>query len=325
MVSIIIPVYNTAQYLTDCINSVLLQDVDDFEIILIDDGSTDISGVMCDQYAKQYKTVRTIHQKNSGLSAARNTGIEIARGEYITFVDSDDMLAGGFINRALELAKMYEADLVAFSNVRCEADEKWSIEYSKTKKIQVYVYDDRVQKMKKFLIGAEIGTMACAKLYRKELFEKIRYPSGKLHEDVFTTYKVVDEASRIVTTSQIGYIYRKSPNSITTKAFSERRLDSVEAKKTQLSFIRENYPSLQKEAETGVIYACNQCMMLMARSRYNNKVVMNEFQRLYRDYGKSYLSSPVSIKGKVLACLAILDVRLVYFILRNIHLLHLKM
>lgn len=292
--------------------SILAQNVSAMEVILIDDGSTDNSGTLCDQYAAEYSCVKVIHQENAGLSAARNTGIEAAKGDFITFVDSDDMLAPGFISTALELAEHYQADFIAFSHVRCEADAQWA-EISLPDDIaKVNVYDDPIQQMQKFLLGSEIGTTAWAKVYRRELFDDVRYPAGKYHEDVFTTYKVVDKVSRIVATSQVGYLYRKSPNSITTSGFSEKRLDSVRGKKEQLAFILAHYPSLQKEAETGVIYACNQCLMLMAKAGYKNKAVLDEFQQLYRNYGKSYLNAPVSKKGKALTRVAMLDVKLAY-------------
>lgn len=313
MISVVVPVYNVAQYLPDCMNSIFAQNVADMEVILVDDGSTDNSGALCDQYAKKYGNVKVIHQKNAGLSAARNTGIEAAKGEFITFVDSDDMLADGFISTALELAKTYQADFIAFSHVRCKAETQWPMKcQSQSENFETHVYDESVQKMQKFLIGAEIGTTAWAKVYRRELFETIRYPVGKYHEDVFTTYKVVDKASRIVSTTQGGYLYRKSPNSITTSGFSEKRLDSIQGKKEQLAFIRAHYPSLNKEAETGVIYACNQCLMLMAKAGYKNKAVRDEFQQLYRNYGKSYLNAPVSKKGKALVRVAMLDIKLAY-------------
>lgn len=310
MISIIVPVYNVSPYLPECMNSIQAQKLDNMEIILVDDGSTDDSGALCDQYAETYKNVKVVHQKNAGLSAARNTGIEIAKGEFITFVDSDDMLADGFIGTALELAKTYQADLIAFSHVRCEADASWPMKSSSRENSETHVYDERMQKMQKFLIGTEIGTTAWAKVYRSELFETIQYPVGKYHEDVFTTYKLVDKAHRVVTTSQVGYFYRKSPNSITTSGFSMKRLDSVEGKLQQLTFIQKNYPGLQKEAETGVIYACNQCMMLMAQAGYKNKEILENFQALYRKYGKSYLSAPVSVKGKMLAYVAMANVGL---------------
>lgn len=318
MISIVVPVYNVLQFLPDCINSILAQGIDEIEIILVDDGSTDNSGVLCDQYVKKYNNVKVIHQKNSGLSAARNAGIEIAKGEFITFVDSDDMLAEGFISTALELAKKHQADFIAFSNIRCEAEEQWPTKYQKRKTSTVNVYAERIQKMQKFLIGTEIGTMAWAKVYRRELFEKIRYPLGKYHEDVFTTYKVVDKASKIVATSQVGYIYRKSPNSITTSGFSQKRLDSIEGKKLQLEFIKKSYPSLQKEAETGIIYACNQCLMLMAQASYKNEKNIDNLQALYREYGKAYLCAPVSVKGKILTCVSIINTELAYSLFEKI-------
>lgn len=315
MISIIIPVYNVENYLLDCLNSVIYQSEADVEVILIDDGSTDSSGALCDKYADEYDNIKVIHQENAGLSAARNAGIEIANGEYLTFLDSDDMLAPEFIKTALWLAETYKADFVAFSNIRCDADTKWNKEFSDKRAKKINAYTNDTEKMKKFLIGSEIGTMAWAKIYRRELFASIRYPVGKYHEDVFTTYKLVDKANCIVVTSQVGYLYRKSPNSITTSIFSEKRLDSVDGKKEQLAFISEKYPSLRVEAETGVIYACNQCMVLMTKANYKKKSILDEFQQLYRKYGKSYISEPVSMKGKILTLIAMLNIRLAYFLI----------
>ena len=302
MVSVVVPVYNVSKYLADCMRSILAQNISDMEVILIDDGSTDNSGTLCDRYAAEYSCGKVIHQENAGLSAARNTGIEAAKGDFITFVDSDDMLAPGFISTALELAEHYQADFIAFSNVRCEADAQWAEVPLPDDIAKVNVYDDPIQQMQKFLLGSEIGTTAWAKVYRRELFDDVS----------FTTYKVVDKASRIVATTQVGYLYRKSPNSITTSGFSEKRLDSIQGKKEQLAFVFAHYPSLQKEAETGIVYACNQCLMLMAKAGYKNKAVLDEFQQLYRNYGKSYLNAPVSKKGKALTRVAMLDVKLAY-------------
>lgn len=317
LVSVVIPIYNVEKYLSDCMKSIFAQDYRKLEIILVDDGSSDKCGELCDQYMRFDSRIIVIHQKNAGLSAARNAGIKIAKGDFITFVDSDDMLAPGFVKMALELAEDNQADIVVASNVRCESDARWSAQYQSLAEMKVIVYSDSIQKMKKFLIGTDIGTIACAKLYRRELFDTIRYPVGKYHEDVFTTYKVVDKANRIVTTSRVGYIYRKNPNSITMSGFSVKHLDIVEGKREQLAFIQKFYPNLQKEAEMGVIYACNQCMMLMAKVDYN-KQITDEFQKLYREYGKSYLISSVSIKGKTLTCVAMLNVKLACFLLQMV-------
>lgn len=320
MLSIVVPVYNVSQYLLHCINSVLAQKIDNAEIILVDDGSTDNSGLLCDQYAQNYDYVKVIHQKNAGLSAARNMGIEAAKGEFITFVDSDDMLAPGFLEKAMQLAELHHADFIAFSHIRCDADAKWSENAGQPAELEskVNIYGDRSQKMQKFLIGSEIGTTAWAKVYRKKLFDAVRYPVGKYHEDVFTTYKLVDKASKIVTTPQIGYLYRKSPNSITSSVFSPKRLDSIEGKLEQLKFVQDYYPNLQKEAEAGVIYACNQCLMLMAKAGFKDKITFSKLQELYRQYGRSYLSEPVSVKGKALTYIAIRSIKVACSLARKI-------
>lgn len=318
MLSVIIPVYNVARFLPDCITSVMYQPGTDMEVILIDDGSTDDSGRMCDMYAKQYKEIRVIHQVNAGLSAARNAGIEVARGEFFTFVDSDDMVMPGFFQTAMRLLKKYQADFIAFSHERCEAEETWGGKKALSRKGNVKVYEESVQKMEKFLLGREIGTMAWAKFYHRALFENIRYPVGKYHEDVFTTYKLVDRAERIVTTTQPGYWYRKNPQSIMTGRFSIKRLDSIEGKRNQLAFIKKNYPSLIEKAETGVIYACNQNLLLMAKAGYKEGKILDALQVLYRKYGSSYVRAQVSVKGKLVASISMISVRLAYALLSKL-------
>lgn len=318
MLSVIIPVYNVSRYLSDCIASVLYRPETEIEIILVDDGSTDGSGRMCDAYAKQHKEIRVFHQKNAGLSAARNTGIDAARGDFFTFVDSDDMVMPGFFQTSMLLLEKYQADFVSFSHERCEADEKWGGKKYLSRKSEVRVYEDPVQKMDKFLLGREIGTMACAKVYHRKLFENIRYPVGKYHEDVFTTYKLVDRATRIVTISQPGYWYRKNPQSIMTSRFSKKRLDSIEGKKKQLAFVKEHYPILIEKAEAGVIYACSQNLLLMAKVGYRDEKVLDALQVLYRKYGSSYVKAPVSRKGKMVAIAAIISVRLAYILLSQL-------
>lgn len=316
MISVIVPVYNVEEYLPHCLNSILAQGTNDIEIILVDDGSTDSSGYICDQYAESFDSIKVIHQENLGLSMARNIGIENSGGDFITFVDSDDMLTKSFISSAEKLANLYDADLVAFSYIRCKDNSQWPIDVQYTSECDCCVYEDPNQKMQNFLIGNNIGTAAWGKLYRKELFDQIRYPEGKYHEDVYTTYKIVDKASRVVTTSKIGYIYRKSRKSITANAFSIRRLDCVDGKIEQLSFILSKYPSLQKEAEAGVIYACNQCLILMLRDNYREQTTIRHLQYLYREYGKSYVKISQSLLGKLFAITAMTNITILYYISR---------
>ena len=317
-ISIIVPVYRAEAYLHRCVDSILAQTFTDWELLLIDDGSPDKSGEICDEYAQKDSRVRVIHKENGGVSSARNYGINHASGEYLMFVDSDDMVMPGFFQTSMLLLEKYQADFVSFSHERCEADEKWGGKKYLSRKSEVRVYEDPVQKMDKFLLGREIGTMACAKVYHRKLFENIRYPVGKYHEDVFTTYKLVDRATRIVTISQPGYWYRKNPQSIMTSRFSKKRLDSIEGKKKQLAFVKEHYPILIEKAEAGVIYACSQNLLLMAKVGYRDEKVLDALQVLYRKYGSSYVKAPVSRKGKMVAIAAIISVRLAYILLSQL-------
>ena len=318
MVSVIIPVYKVEKYLPQCVESVMQQTYSKIEIILVDDGSPDRCAFMCDCYAVKDKRIKVLHQANGGLSKARNSGIEVAQGEFITFVDSDDFLISDMIECLVKLAERENADFVACKNMRCKDVDTPESVVCENYTEKIGRYEMPREKMRRFLQGDEINTTAWAKLYKTSLFLDIRYPADKCHEDVYTTYKLVHKAKKIVTTSKVGYVYRENPNSITTSAFSEKRLDSVEGKREQLAFICNHYPELQKEAETGVIYACNQCLLFMAKAGYKNKIVVDNFQKLYKKYGKSYLSAPVSAKGKALTCVAMFSVRVAHYLLEKI-------
>lgn len=226
MISVIIPVYNVQEYLTECVESVLNQEYKDFELILVDDGSTDNSGVYCDEFAKKDARVKVVHQQNSGLSEARNKGLEIALGDFITFIDSDD-----FIHQQM-LRQLY------LNLVEAEADVSvCGFQYVKSNK---QPFDRKLSNRTNVISGREAAGMiinlsdrgmiiACSKLYRRTLFQNLKYPKGKLHEDEFVTYQLFDQAGIVVISEAKLYYYRLRKDSITGSRYSLKRLDKLEA------------------------------------------------------------------------------------------------
>ncbi|MDU6522389.1 glycosyltransferase family 2 protein [Enterococcus devriesei] len=222
-ISIIVPVYNVEKYLNKCVDSILNQTFKDFEVILVDDGSPDNSGAICDQYAQKDSRVKVIHKKNGGLSDARNAGIEAAQGKYLGFIDSDDYIADD----------MYE--LLYNNIVHEDADMSICGIY------HVYEGKEPEEKPGKYMVlnrneatvlifhGNQISDHAVNKLYKKQIFSELRYPIGKYHEDSFTIVGILDQCNIVVIDTKQKYYYYHRDDSITSQTFSKKHLEYITA------------------------------------------------------------------------------------------------
>ena len=210
--SVIIPVYRVADTLDRCVESVVSQPVDDMEVILVDDGSPDQCPVMCDLWAEKDARIRVIHKENGGLSDARNAGIEIARGEYLTFVDSDDYLETDTLAPLLEMAE--DADLVEYS-----IKDRLTLTNCTYEDISEYWLKEQVYR----------HTYAWNKLYRSRIFEQVRYPKGKVFEDAYTLPLLLRKARKVKTTALGFYHYCWNPQGITATATGEQLRQLLEA------------------------------------------------------------------------------------------------
>lgn len=229
MISVIVPVYNVEKYLSTCLDSILNQTFQNFELILVDDGSTDSCGCICDKYEKLDNRIKVIHKKNGGLSEARNVGIEASVGEYITFIDSDDYVNQFFLEYLFREIIKYQADISACGYYRVKDDE--AIFPIRGDNNTIFMTNKEAVKAAYLskLPGFEFIT--CAKLYRSSLFKKyqITFPKGKIHEDMFTTYKLLYYAQAIVFFNQDMYYYRFRPGSIMTSNYSLKNISVLEA------------------------------------------------------------------------------------------------
>ena len=204
LVSVIVPIYNVEEYLNQCVQSIRQQSYHNLEIILIDDGSPDKCGEMCDGYANEDSRVKVIHKQNGGLSDARNAGIEAATGEYITFIDSDDFIMQDMIECLMEVMNSENVDIVQCSFTRDADYAMVEKERDSDLREKYNIYSEN--RMVAYVKGQTIATMAWGKIYKTLLFREIRFPKGRIHEDVFTTYKLIHEANSIAVTDYIGYI-----------------------------------------------------------------------------------------------------------------------
>ena len=231
LISVIVPVYNVEPYVAKCIESIQNQSYQYLEIILVDDGSTDDSGDICDQYASYDDRIKVIHQENAGLSAARNTGIDIANGDYIAFVDSDDYIGLTVYEDMLHLLKDNNLDIIEFTAFR---DKNGTIiEGCNDGQLEIFNKDDALK-----LAMHDCFVAAWSKLYKRSAIGDVRFPVGRKFEDSATSYLYVANANRVGHINRCYYYYRLNPNSITQTSFDPKsRWDFVLGYEERLKYV----------------------------------------------------------------------------------------
>lgn len=250
LISVILPIYNVEKYLPACMESIFAQTYHNLEIILVDDGSTDNCCGLCDEYAEKDKRVVVYHKKNGGLSDARNYGLEHARGEYITFVDSDDYVDDDYVEYLLSLINKYHSRMsicqhrVRYNNGSVkEMGSAGEEELTAQRCLERMLYHD------------VIDTSACMKLYHKDLFSEVRYPVSKIFEDTATTYKLMMQCEKIAVGYESKYNYVFHTNSIVNSGFKKSKLDLLEVTDKMAEDITQKYPELKKAAVRRQVYA----------------------------------------------------------------------
>lgn len=238
-ISIILPVYNVDEYLNQCLESLQKQTYKNIEVIMIDDGSKDKSGLICDNWQKKDKRFRVIHKKNEGLSKARNIGIKYASGKWIMFVDSDDWVTEDFCLDAIKTMNEENADICVFNFIMYWNDDK----YVKCNEFQKRCLDSE-RAIRKLVCG-ELENYAWNKIYKKELFKGVKYPEGKLWEDIGTTYKLFLNANKVSFCEKYNYYYRQNRvGSISLAKEKKGYLDLYEQYCEQLTECCKKYPDL---------------------------------------------------------------------------------
>lgn len=244
LISIIIPVYNVEKYLKKCINSVISQSYKNIEILLVDDGSTDKSGIILDEYAKKDARIKVYHKKNEGLSSARNYGLKKCKGMYVCFVDSDDFVSKCMLENLLNNLLETKSD-ISVCGIKCFYDgdtisEQFTHEY--------FVYNNKEALLKMIDYKSGVSPNAVNKMYKRKLFTNdCLYPIGKLYEDMGVTARLFNKCNRIVYTPDCYYYYLQRRDSITNQLFKEKDLDHIYMSKLLYNFICENIKSIKNE------------------------------------------------------------------------------
>lgn len=246
LISVIIPVYKVEAYLQRCVDSVLKQTYENLEIILVDDGSPDGCPAICDAYAARDARVKVIHQANAGLSGARNAGIEAAKGAYLSFIDSDDYVAPDFIESLYEacVTTGSQMSLCRWVYVHGEEIKGTDLSEEMPEKEAVTLFTGRELLANLYIPDGAYYVVAWNKLYRRELFEQVRYPVGRIHEDEATTHKIFHQVKQGAFVDRPLYGYFVAPSSI-TRGFNPRRLDWITGVYERLQFFEQHgYPEL---------------------------------------------------------------------------------
>lgn len=229
-ISIIVPVYNVERYLNQCVESILAQTFTDFELILVDDGSPDNCPALCDAWAKKDPRIWVIHKENGGLSDARNAGMEIAKGEWYLFVDSDDTITPDTAERLYQAAITRGCEIAVCNMVRVYDDGTTEPFYHPVSEPTVWDGAQRFETLKQ--------PSVCNKLFRAELFENVRFPKGKYYEDTFIYHILSYRASRIALTGHEGYYYLSRQESILGQPrYTDRYFDMAEAVYERMNFL----------------------------------------------------------------------------------------
>ncbi len=241
IISIIIPVYNVEKYIDRCVNSVMNQSFQNFEIILVDDGSTDNSGIICDKY--QDDRIKVIHKKNGGPSDARNVGIGASTGNYITWIDSDDFIHKDYLKKMYKLIRYFCADMVVCEFVFCEEKQKDILKKSQYKnavfdELKVFRKSKQsyeigvvsgMEGLKRLLRGEMHSTSVCGLMLKRRIAKEIPFPVGKYHEDDLTIYKYFISSNTVAYTKQPMYAYYQHIGSIMHRPFSQIDIDQLDA------------------------------------------------------------------------------------------------
>lgn len=281
LISVIVPIYKVEKYLEFCIDSILKQTYKNLEIILVDDGSPDNCPEICDLYAKKDSRIKVIHRKNGGLSAARNSGIDIATGQYIGFVDSDDYIHPQMYEILMKHIKEKSAKLAVCGVLDVFDMKQKSIEVASEQLREL----NSIEAMKEIYRGYSTDmVVAWNKLYKKEIFDKIRYQEGKVHEDEFMIHKVLNRVDKIVCTDRKLYYYQRGNASIMrTDGYSLMRLQGIEAVEDRIALWEEK---ADKE------------LLTMLYASYLDGMIISYF--LVKKYFKEKKEIYKELRGKIL-------------------------
>ena len=298
MISVIVPVYNCKKYLPKCIESIITQDEKEWELLLIDDGSTDGSEVMCDSFAAQDRRIKVIHQENRGVSHARNHGLDLAEGEYICFADADDWIAPQFFSKMLRAAKREKADIV-----QCSYYEVRGEQLKKGKGTEDDVVSGNYEAVKQLLEDRVTIYAVWNKLFARRLLDNLRFQTKlALHEDACFCLEAYGRAEKSVLLKDALYFYLQMENSAAHSAFSDKSMSIVYGTRYMLEYTERHYPNLKVLAERyHIMYVLVAIRRIYQEKKENQyRHYLKELKKILHTYMVRALMNPyISLKAKI--------------------------
>lgn len=297
LVSIIVPVYNVAEYVEVCIKSLVSQTYENIEIFLVDDGSTDASGEICKEWAARDSRIVYIQKANGGAASARNAALERCRGIYITFVDSDDYIDDNYIEVLYAAIVENGADISI-----CGWKNETGIAPAKADTVKGNNFYSKTEAMNKLLYQEEFDTAMWAKLYKAQLFKKIRFPEGNIYEDIAIIYKVFDLVEKVSYVDYKGYHYLLRESGTTLKKFSLKKMDLIDVVEEMEEYILERCPEVQRAMRSKFVRANFHIYLQIPRE----KEFASERERIEKNinkYRKSVLADKRTRRGTKAALL----------------------
>lgn len=286
LVSVIVPVYNVEEYLARCVDSILTQSYRNLEVILVDDGAKDSSGMICDDYAGKDPRVRVIHKENGGLSSARNAGIDVARGDWLEFVDSDDWIEPDAVEKMLCLALDCETELVVGGRWDVSAKTGEKKKGLCPPRQEVISGEEMVRRIFRW---DNCDSSACDKLFSRRLFREVRFPEGVICEDVPVMYRIVLDAGRVALLDKPIYNYYHRSGSITYTGISEKTFHFSRHTAVILPYILQHYPALETEARylrvRSLVHAVQSADLASEEDRNAFRALCEECRRDLRSHG----------------------------------------
>lgn len=308
LITVVIPAYNVEKYIDRCLDSFVRQSYKNLEIIVINDGSTDRTEESIQSFVERDSRVFKISQKNQGLSAARNAGIEAAKGQYITFVDSDDFVSENYIEHLFEIMIKEQAEVSVCGHQKFYKEQDIQSRDSSQESESLLEAMTGVEALRNLLYRKKIVTSAWGKLYKAELLSGIRYPVGWIYEDLATTYKILGRAKKVVISNEENYYYFQRADSIFHTKFQQKNIVQLEISEEMLKYVKHYYPQCEKAAYSRHFISCVQLYRMISKEEQFQKIFIKVKEEIKKYRSSVLFDKNAKTSTRIMAMIACVNI-----------------